>query len=200
MTAPPEIGAAPEHPPPEPDAIEDKHSTRRIDLADFTDAIRLDPRKMHVIEVESVRINPFHHLDQSPGRPSGINRNTMSVFAHHAANRVGPLWQCALFQRLSQSDLDGGLVGAFLLQLAWRAEGNNCSRIDNGNTVAQALRLLDVMRRHENRALFSAQLLDQASNLESHLWIESGGWLIEEEDLRVIDQGECKGEALFLPA
>ena len=56
------------------------------------------------------------------------------------------------------------------------------------------------MGRHQDGALFRAQLFDQVANLETHLRVEPAGRLIEEQHLGVVNQREGKREPLFLAA
>src|SRR5712692_10165868 len=72
--------------------------------------------------------------------------------------------------------------------------------IDDGDPVAEALGFFNVVRGHENGFLLAAQFLDDVVNLAAHLRIEPGGWFVEEDDLRIVDQGHSPGEALFLAA
>ena len=89
---------------------------------------------------------------------------------------------------------------AFLLQLARRADRDDHSVIDDRDAIAETLRFLDVMRRHQNGAFLRAQLLDQVANLEAHLRIEPGRRLVEKKHLRIVDQREREREALLLSA
>ena len=89
---------------------------------------------------------------------------------------------------------------AFFLQLPRRSDRDDDSVIDDRDAIAEALRFLDVMRGHQNRALLCAQLLDQVANLEAHLRIKAGRRFVEEKHLRVVDQRESKREALLLSA
>ena len=78
-------------------------------------------------------------------------------------------------------------------------QGDDLAVIDDGHPVAQALRLLHEMRRQEDgRALFA-----DAPHLLPHgppcLWVQAGGQLIQEGQVRVVDQRQRDKDPLLLP-
>ncbi len=97
-------------------------------------------------------------------------------------------------------DLDEALAEGTLLDLARFADLDDLTLVDDGYAIAQPLSLFDVMRGQEDGALGVAELLDQAVDLEANLGIEPGGRLIQKQELRIVDQGQSEGYALFLSA
>lgn len=89
---------------------------------------------------------------------------------------------------LTAHNLDSGLTQVLLLQLSGRAQRHDGSLIHNGNSIAELLRLFNVMSRDQDGALLVAQLIQQLPNLEPHLRIEARSGFIEKQELRVVDQ------------
>src|SRR5260370_24152681 len=72
--------------------------------------------------------------------------------------------------------------------------------IHNRHAVAELLRLFDIVRGQQNRALLPAQLGDQLMDLEPRLRVEPSRWLIEEKQLRIVEQRQRQRDPLLLPA
>src|SRR6187551_2740824 len=123
-----------------------------------------------------------------------------AIVAQNGADGFGPRGQFAGRSRTAESGFDTGLGGAPFLKLARRADGDDDAVVDDGDAIAKAFGFLDVMGGHEDGALFRAKLLDQVANLEAYLRVEAGGRFVEEEELRVVDEGKGESDALFLAA
>ena len=54
--------------------------------------------------------------------------------------------------------------------------------------VGEALRLLDVVRRHEDRRALGAQPVDQRPQLLADLRVEADGRLVEQDEVRPVDE------------
>src|ERR1700674_5993606 len=72
--------------------------------------------------------------------------------------------------------------------------------VNNRHSVAEAFRLFNVMRGHDNGFPVAAQLFDDVVNLPANLRIEAGGRLIEKQDFWFVDERHGESEALLLPA
>ena len=79
-------------------------------------------------------------------------------------------------------------------------EADHPAVVDDGDPIAEPFGLLHVMRRQDNRPPRSLELLDEIPELAAGLRIESGGRLVEKQEVGIADQGNRQGEALFLPA
>src|SRR5215469_8489124 len=103
-------------------------------------------------------------------------------------------------QRLGAGDLDERLRPALLLQLARCAHGHDLTFVHDGYAIAQPLGFFDVVRGQQHGATLAFHFLNEAVNLQADLRIESRGRLIEEQELRVIDQRQSQSQALLLAA
>ena len=87
------------------------------------------------------------------------------------------------------------------LQLLRRALGDDARPVDDADAVGELVGLLEVLRREEDR---HAQFRVQAPNLVPHARptqrIESGRRLVEEQDLRVVDERGGEVEPPLHPA
>jgi hypothetical protein len=94
---------------------------------------------------------------------------------------------------------DGERLGAQLLAklvgTGYRAQG----RAKDGDTVAQALGLVEAVRREEDRDAALAELVDQLVDVAGGDRIQAGGRLVEEKHLRVAQQRPCQGDPLAEP-
>src|SRR5262245_14601782 len=72
--------------------------------------------------------------------------------------------------------------------------------IDDGDAVAQNLGFIHVVRREHDRASHRLELGDQLPELPPRLRIESGGWLVEKEQVRLAHNRARQREALLLSA
>src|SRR5262249_51649727 len=84
--------------------------------------------------------------------------------------------------------------------LARGSYGDDAALVDNGDAVAELLRLLDVVGGEQDGALLAAEILNQLVNLAARLGVEAAGWLVQEEHLRIVQEGQSKREPLFLAA
>src|SRR5688572_8771507 len=85
-------------------------------------------------------------------------------------------------------------------QLLRRAERDDASVIDDGHAIAQELRLVHVMGRHQDRAASCAKLVEQPPQLPPRVRIEPGGRLVEKQQVRIAGERAGEREALFLAA
>jgi hypothetical protein len=79
-------------------------------------------------------------------------------------------------------------------------DGQDLSLFHDSNPAAQRLRLLQVMAGQYDCFSLSLDLTHQVPEVKPGYRIESGGRLIEEDDIGVIDEGGYNGEALLLAA
>src|SRR6185369_10244108 len=56
------------------------------------------------------------------------------------------------------------------------------------------------MRRQQDRAAARAKLFDNVPQRQTRLRIESGGWFVEKQQLRIADEGTGDRESLLLSA
>src|ERR1700678_2968930 len=81
------------------------------------------------------------------------------------------------------------------------ADLHQSSRFDDCNTVAQAPRLLAVVRYQHKRKIGRAhQTADEFFGSSLGLFIKRGSWLVEQQNLRSIRQGTRQRDALLLAA
>ena len=73
-------------------------------------------------------------------------------------------------------------------QLGRRPGGDGLPVGHDQHGVGEALRLLDVVRRHEDRRALGAQQVDQRPQLLAHLRVEADGRLVEQHELRPVDE------------
>ena len=85
-------------------------------------------------------------------------------------------------------------------QLAWRSESNDLAMIQDGDPVAQAFGLLHVVGGEEHRPPARLQAFHDLPGLPPRLRIEAGRGLVQEEQLRVSDEGARQGQPLLLAA
>ncbi len=60
--------------------------------------------------------------------------------------------------------------------------------VEHGDAIRQTLGLVEIVRRHEDRAAGCPPLLEQPANHSRHLWIESRRRLVEEQDRRIVQE------------
>ena len=85
-------------------------------------------------------------------------------------------------------------------QLARRAQGDHLAVIDDRHTIAQALGLVHVVRRQQDRSARGAEVANEVPQLPARLRIEPGGRLVEEQEIGIPDQRARDRESLALPA
>ena len=124
----------------------------------------------------------------------------MRALVHGDLVGFRPARQCQIAQRCGELDFDGGVGQRLFLNLARRADGDDAAFIDDGHAVAELLGFFDVVGGQQDGALLAAQVQDEFVDFEAGLGVESGGGLVEEEDLRIVEHGERQGQALLLPA
>ena len=85
-----------------------------------------------------------------------------------------------------------------LLQVIRRVQRDELALADEADALAQ-FRFVHVVRGHEHRHAFLRHGVDEAPELAAADGIDAGGRFIQEDDLRLVDDGASQGEAL-LPA
>ena len=80
------------------------------------------------------------------------------------------------------------------------SQSDHFAVIDDGDAIAQAFRFIHVMGGQENGSSIGAQVAQYFPELPARLGIEAGRRFIEEQELRIADEGGGDGEALLLPA
>ena len=73
-------------------------------------------------------------------------------------------------------------------EVARRADRDGLPVRHDRHGVAEALGLLDVVRRHQDRRALAAQPVDQRPQLLAHLRVEADGRLVEQHEPRAVDQ------------
>jgi hypothetical protein len=71
------------------------------------------------------------------------------------------------------------------LQLVRRAVGDGATMVDDHDVIGQAVGLLEVLRRHEQRRPAAGQLGDEIPHRQPALRIQARGRLVEEDDRRL---------------
>ena len=85
-------------------------------------------------------------------------------------------------------------------QLARRAERDHLAVIDDRDAVAEHLRFVHVVRREHDRAAERFEFGDQIPELAARLRIETGGRLVEKEQIGIADDRARERETLLLSA
>jgi hypothetical protein len=83
---------------------------------------------------------------------------------------------------------------------AWGGPGDDAAVIDDGDLVAQALRLFHVVGGQQDGLAACAHGLDQRPEVASGLGVEAGGGFVEKDQVRVVDQRDGQQQALALAA
>jgi len=79
------------------------------------------------------------------------------------------------------------------------SEGNHFSVVHDGDAIAKALGLLDVMRGHHDGFLFAPELFDDVVDFPAHLGIQSRQWLIEKKYFRSFTERHGRASRCFWP-
>ena len=85
-------------------------------------------------------------------------------------------------------DLEHLRAGVLGDELRRRPGGDRLAVGHDQHRVGEALRLLDVVRRHQDRRAFAAERVDQRPELLAHLRIEPDGRLVEEHEPGPVDE------------
>src|SRR5258708_1654842 len=115
---------------------------------------------------------------------------------HDARNRVEPRLRIDVGRR--QQDGPFGTVPGD--ERRRRIDVHDSSVVDDGDAVAEALRLLHQMRRHEDGLAAIANAADEIPDGTARLRIESRGELVEKHELRIVDERERDEQPLLLAA
>src|SRR5882757_7095950 len=70
--------------------------------------------------------------------------------------------------------------------------------VDDGDTVAEAFGLFDVVRGHEDRFFLAAQLFDDVVDFAADLRVQAGRWFVQEKHAWIVYQRHGEREALLL--
>src|SRR5688572_26659115 len=73
-------------------------------------------------------------------------------------------------------------------ELVHRINGQNLALIHDGDAIAEPFGLFHVMSGVEDGAARTGKLFDQVEEVIARLWIDAGGWLIEQQDRRIMYQ------------
>src|SRR5262249_9172114 len=84
------------------------------------------------------------------------------------------------------------------LELVGRALGDDASVVDDREPVAQRVGFLEVVRGDEHRGAVVAQRSDRVPEVGPARRVETGGGLVEEEDVRMVGEPEREVEAAAL--
>ncbi len=79
-------------------------------------------------------------------------------------------------------------------------QSDQLARVDQGDPVGEALRLLHEMGDEDDGHAAVALLLDQGPGVTPSLRVETRCELVEDGDLGIADEGEGDGQPLFLPS
>src|ERR1700722_17653766 len=93
-----------------------------------------------------------------------------------------------------------GVMSRAHSKLAWRADCQHASVLDDRYTVGQCLRLVQIVGREEDRLAKRAQRADRLPGGAPRLRIETGGRLVEEDQLGVADERQSEVEPAQLAA
>ena len=85
-------------------------------------------------------------------------------------------------------DLDGFAPGVLVDELARAARGHGAPVGHDQDGVGEALSLLDVVRRHEDRRALRAQRVDEGPELLAHLRVEPDCRLVQEHEPRAVHE------------
>ena len=103
-------------------------------------------------------------------------------------------------QRLLAANLDDGGPEGARAYVGRRADRDDLAFVDDRDAVAEPLGLLDIVRGQQDGALLVAKGADERVDLVTRLRVETARRLIQEQELRIVDQREREREALLLPA
>src|ERR1700681_2271785 len=87
-------------------------------------------------------------------------------------------------------------AGYGILQLCWRAEGDDAPMIDDGEALAQRVGFFHVVRGQQNGFAAVVVLANDLPEKQARLRIESCAGLIQEKHLWIVHHGARDGESL----
>ena len=82
------------------------------------------------------------------------------------------------------------VAGDLPLELGRRALGDDLAVVHDGDPVAERVGLVQVVRGDEDGHALAAQPADLVPHVRAALRVEAGGRLVEEDDLRLVDDAE----------
>ena len=72
--------------------------------------------------------------------------------------------------------------------------------VHDRDPITEGVGLVHVVRRDDDRRPARANLTDQVPEVAPCLWVERRGWLVKDDDLRLVDERARDREALLLAA
>src|SRR5690242_3864150 len=157
-------------------------------------------RETNVAHVESRVLDDLNERrDDSSAAFAEDAQNALARFGTEYARQRSNGWQHGLRIGI-ELELDQRSARRTFLESPRRIEGEQLPTIDDADAVAEAVRLLHVVRRHHDRAPLIVQVTQNAPEVETCLRIETDGRLIEKEHVRFVDQRAGDHQALLLAA
>ena len=113
------------------------------------------------------------------------------------ASALGPQLGEALRRRVDLGGLAAGVLGD---QVGRAAAADHLALRHHRDLVGEALGLLDVVGRHQDRRAAGFELADQGPELGADLRVEPDGRLVEQDQLRLVDEAAGEQQAAAHPA
>src|SRR5215469_13195737 len=85
-------------------------------------------------------------------------------------------------------------------QLGRSSCGDDLAMVDDGNSIAQPLGFVHVVRGQEHGTATTLKLSHDVPQLAAALWIKARGGLVEEQNARIAHECRCHGQSLLLSA
>src|ERR1035437_4636698 len=141
------------------------------------------------------------HGQQGTNRARDVFRveHRLALFLRRASH-ADELAQCLGRQGGTRVEEDRSLLEASPDQLRNGAHLEDVAVIHDGHAVAQLGGLFHVVRRQHHRLALRLEPLDQVPERASGLGVQAGRRLVEEDQFRVVDQGQSDRQALLLAA
>src|SRR5205085_8563341 len=98
---------------------------------------------------------------------------------------------------LAELDLDDPRAADAAQDVLDRAREEELSSLDDRDLVAELGELAQDVRAYEDRLPHGAQLLQELADLDARTRVETGRRLVEEQDLRVVEQDPREAEPLL---
>jgi hypothetical protein len=136
-------------------------------------------------------LHPPEDVDERLGATVDGELDARALDARAVAERVGdPRREGGVVE----ADLDDGAAEA-RLELGRRALGDDASVVDDGEPVGEAIGLLEVLRREQERRAAGDELLDDAPQVVAADGVESRRRLVEEQHGRLVHERRREVEA-----
>ena len=152
------------------------------------DVVESGPAKSHVVDPDLLLAEPLHDLHELVRTALRRDRHPAGALVDRCRS-VGREDGRSTCQRIRLVDdhLDA-LASDLGLQLVGCPAGDDPSRVDDRDLVRELVRLLEILRREEQRRAFAYLRTDDIPHAEAAAWIEPRRRLVEKEDLRAADQ------------